>query len=207
MDDYQAYRETTFEADTPVGRAEVRVGEPSRKLDQLLEFEGVKAWAFLTAWNPGGTFAGEEQNRRRQKRLVEELRGEDYPMFAGERVPDNADWAPEECVLVLDVSEEEAREWADQFDQSNVVVGGLREPTRLIDVDSGQDVTEYAERQTDEEAEAELDDVLGDLGGTVGESVDSLRSQPPPNMQEAVDWEMVIRVMEYGEDIWDEDDD
>lgn len=199
MDDYQAYRQTSFEADTPVGRVAVRVGQRARKLDRLLNFREEKDWAFLTAWNPGGTFAGEDQNRQRQEALEAQLDDEGYQYFSGECVPDNADWAPEQCVLVLGIEVEEARDLARQWDQSSVVCGEYTEPARLLDAASGEDVTEYGEAEDpDAETDGELSEMLDDLGGTVDESVQQYRREGPSSLEEAVDWEIVLRSMENG---------
>ncbi|MFB6375510.1 MAG: DUF3293 domain-containing protein, partial [Bradymonadaceae bacterium] len=187
MDDYQAYRQTTFEADTPVGRVKVRVGQRSPKLDRLLNFREEKTWAFLTAWNPGGTFAGEDQNRERQQALETQLSDEGFQFFSGECVPDNADWAPEQCALVLGISADEATDLAGQWDQSSVLWGEYAQEARLLDASSGEDVTEYGEAESPEAgAKEELEDVLGDLGGTVDESVEQYRREGPTSVEEAV---------------------
>ena len=199
MDDYQAYRQTTFEADTPVGRVEVRVGRRSRKLDRLLNFREARSWAFLTAWNPGGTFAGEEQNRQRQQALESELSDQGWTFFPGQCVPDNADWAPEQCALVVGITADEATEFAERWDQDSVVCGRHGESARLIDAATGEDVTKYGEsEEVEEAADGEVADVLDDLGGTVDESVQQYRDEGPAPLDEAVDWEIVLRSMENG---------
>lgn len=209
MDDYQAYRQTTFEADTSVGRVKVRVGQRSEKLDRLLNFREEQTWAFLTAWNPGGTFAGEDQNRERQQALEAQLDDEGYQFFPGECVPDNADWAPEQCALVLGISADEAMDLAEQWDQSSVVCGEYAREARLLDASSGEDVTEYGESEEtpDEAAREHLDEVLGDLGGTVDESVKQYRREGPSTLEEAVDWEIVMRTMAEGEPPTEDEDD
>lgn len=199
MDDYQAYRETTFEAETPIGRIEVRVGRPAHKLDGLLQFFDAGEWAFVTAWNPGGAFAGEEENRRRQEALETRLEESDYPYFPGECVPDNADWAPEQCTLVVGMSEDEARELAEKFDQDSVLYGEFGQEARLIDVETGDDVTPYAEPDDDEvPGDDQMTELLDELGGTVDESVQQYRQEPPDSLDEMVDWEQVMDEL-YGE--------
>ncbi len=200
MDDYQAYRETSFEAETPIGRVEVRVGQPAHKLDGLLQFYDAEQWAFVTAWNPGGAFAGEEENRRRQQALEEELQGTEHPFFPGECVPDNADWAPEESTLVVGLGEESARELAAEYDQDSVVVGEFGGEARLIDVESGEDVTSYGQADQGPGAEEDpMSELLDELGGTVDESVEQYRREPPESLDEMVDWQKVLESL-YGED-------
>ena len=195
MDDYQAYQHTTFEADSPVGHIEVRIGEASRKIDRLLEFQDAERWSFLTAWNPGGAFAGEEQNRKRQHELERDLEERGLTFFSGECVPDNADWAPEECALVVGIAAEEARELAVKYGQSSVVVGRRRQRATLLDTETGEDVTHYSEAVEDEQVQSELEEMLDDLGGTVEQSVDEFRSEER-SLQDAVDWQIVLRSLD-----------
>ena len=201
MDDYQAYRHTTFEADTPVGRVAVRVGDSSDKIQRLLEFCDADSWSIMTAWNPGGTFAGEDENRRRQEALETELAEKDVTLFPGESVPDSPDWAPAQCVLIVDVAPQRALQLAREYGQDSILFGARGEPARLLDTETGEDVTRYgASPEPDDDADAELQDVLGDLGGTLDESVDRYRSEPPSSLRDAVDWELVLRSMNEDDD-------
>jgi len=196
MDDEEAYRQTTFEAETPVGRVEVRVGRPAERADRLLEYCSAESWAILTAWNPEGQFTEESENRRRQEALESELEERGCTYFSGEAVPDPAEWAPEEAVLVVDLGREELVELAGDYGQDAALWGSRGEPARLIDCESGDDVTDRADSADELDAPRNADDVLEELGGTVRESVERYRSEPPNSVENAVDWELVLRSMD-----------
>ena len=122
-------------------------------------------------------------------------------------MPGNADWAPEQCALVLGITTEEAIDLADQWDQSSVVCGEYAEPAKLLDASSGEDVTEYGEAEAPEATTGgEASEVLEDLGGTVGESVDHYRSEGPSPLEEAVDWGIVLESMEENGPPFEDDD-
>lgn len=201
MDEYEARRNTTFEADTPVGRVEVRIGETDGRLRRLLEFYSAERWAFLTAWNAGERFGNEEDNRRRQRELEESLHEEGYRVFSGESVPDHAGWAPEEGALVVEISRDEALEIGRRHGQGTVVWGRMGEPAQLLDCETGEAIAiGEGEEEADENGDPNetLDDVLSELGGTVQQSVREYRSEPPDSLESAVDWEIVLRSLDDG---------
>lgn len=197
MDDEQAYRGTTFEAETPVGRVEIRVGGEDERIDRLLEFCSAESWAFLTAWNPEGTFTNETENRRRQEELESEFDERDCRTFPGEAVPDPAEWAPEQALLVVGLSRDEVLQVGREYGQDAVVWGRRGEPAGLIDCESGEDVPDAGDAEPGPDAGSnEADEVLEELGGTVRESVERYSSEPPSSMQNAVDWDLVLRSMD-----------
>lgn len=49
---WDAYRRTTFQADTPAGLVTIRIDESSEEVGQLLRRNDAKEWAFITAHNP-----------------------------------------------------------------------------------------------------------------------------------------------------------
>lgn len=199
MDDARAYRQTTFEADTPVGRAEIRVGGRDDHLDRLLEYCSSSSWAFLTAWNPEGTFTNETENRRRQEALESELSDRGYRVFPGKAVPDPPNWAPEQAVLAVGIDRDEALAVAREFDQDVVLRGERDGRAELLDCESGEPVSDDADDSAPpgpSDVEEELGDMLEDLGGTVGESVDRYRAKGPERAENAVDWEVVLRSLD-----------
>lgn len=199
MDDARAYRETTFEADTPVGRVELRVGGRDAQLDRLLEYCSAREWAFLTAWNPDGTFTEEAENRRRQEALESDLAERDLEVFPGQAIPDSPDWAPEQAALCIGIDRDEARDVAREFDQEVFIRGERGEEAELLSCDTGEPVEPAEDREAAVEpdrAREELDEMLDDLGGTVGDSVERYRSEGPRRAEHAVDWELVLRSLD-----------
>lgn len=79
----------------------LRIGQRSPQLDNLLQHAGHECAAYLTAWNPMAEVQSEQENRTRQKALLNELdrRGLQWINGIGQH-PDNG-WSGEESVLTL----------------------------------------------------------------------------------------------------------
>jgi hypothetical protein len=112
-----AYRSTAYRA----GKLTLRVGEPTPPaLDLLLESRGLRAWAYLTAWNPGSRPLPLDENRRRQRELVAHLG--DWQWLRGRAEADDGTWS-EESLLVLGLPREDAMALGREFGQNAVLVG------------------------------------------------------------------------------------
>jgi hypothetical protein len=129
---HQAYLQTTYVASTPRGELRIRVGNQHPKLDALLGEHKVDGWAFVTAWNPGSELYGERENRGRQEALERELEAAGYVFFWGRGMPDGGDWAPEESVLVVGMSGEEAVAVGRRYGQAAVVCGVCGNAAELV---------------------------------------------------------------------------
>ena len=105
MDDslFDAYRRTTFFANTPNGRLSLRVGQRCFELDDLLQHYGVTTWGYVTAFNPASVLLSVDENLARQReleRVVAELGFVSYP---GEGVGEEGSWPPEPSILILGI--------------------------------------------------------------------------------------------------------
>ncbi len=90
-----AYRKTSYEAGV-----RIRIGEPAALM-------GV-AWAFVTAWNPGShTPLPDDINAARAQRLEADVRHR-WDFRRGRGVPDELGRTPEDSLLVLGISQQEA---------------------------------------------------------------------------------------------------
>jgi Protein of unknown function (DUF3293) len=130
-DVFEAYRKTRYEVQTPGGKVVLRHGERSPELDRLLDapFPG---WAFITAWNPGSNpRLSIDENRRRQQELEAALSPR-YRTFPGKGVGDDGRWPPEESVLVLGISRDEALRFGRQFGQLAILAGSRGEPAEVV---------------------------------------------------------------------------
>ena len=130
---FDSYRRTSFFADIP-HRICIRVGEENTDLEALLKDKSVRSWAYLTAFNPGGSDPLPlEENERRQYEL-EQIVAKTYRLlYRGEGIGDGGDWPPEASVLVLGIGREEAVELAERFGQRAIVFGKVGEPAELVD--------------------------------------------------------------------------
>lgn len=127
-----AYRRTTFQADTPIGRLSIRWGKGDERLDALLAQHGAQTWAYVTACNPQSKSLADPENTARQKALIGRLAGR-FPVYHGQGVGDEAGWKPEPSVLVIGMSSDEAGEIGREFGQYAVVVGRRNGAAELHD--------------------------------------------------------------------------
>ncbi|HUY32625.1 MAG TPA: DUF3293 domain-containing protein [Pirellulales bacterium] len=127
----EAYRRTTYYADTPRGRLAIHIGQFDAELDRLLADHGCRAWAYLTAHNPRSQRLSADENQRRQARLERELRAGGWICFSGEGVGARGDWPPEISTLVLGVDEATATRLGEVFEQNAIVVGQFGKPAAL----------------------------------------------------------------------------
>ena len=120
----EAYRATTYRVfvagEEPI---DLRIGERCAALDRLLETCRCDRWAFITAWNPHSQQLPAEENAARQAELVNVLRVRGWVFYEGTGIPGDPTWQPEESVLVLGMSREDAVEIAKRFRQNAIVVG------------------------------------------------------------------------------------
>jgi len=81
----------------------LRIGEPSPRLDALLEAEGATAAAYLTAANPRGERKTDAENESAGTALDELLASAGYPRYAGEGRDPEKQRAAEPSVLVIGI--------------------------------------------------------------------------------------------------------
>jgi hypothetical protein len=127
----EAYRRTTFAADTPRGRLALRIGEASAELDSLLASLGVRSWAYVTAWNPGSVQRGDKENERRQRELVATVATCGLTAYAGEGIGNDGRWPSEPSLLILGIARVQAIELGRQFGQVAIVYGERGAPAEL----------------------------------------------------------------------------
>jgi len=98
----------------------LKIGEPSRRLDQLLEEEGATTAAFLTAANPRSEPRRPAENAAALTTLDQVIAAAGYPWRAGEgREPDGS-WV-EPSRLVIGIYRENAAALGRLFLQNAVV--------------------------------------------------------------------------------------
>ncbi|MFM8316305.1 MAG: DUF3293 domain-containing protein [Deltaproteobacteria bacterium] len=103
---------------------ELRVGERSQDLKELLNQHQVETWAFVTAANPQSQVLTEQENIRRNQELEKLLIRDGYVYFTGESCSADGGWPVEVSFLILGISETEALRLASQFQQKAILFGG-----------------------------------------------------------------------------------
>jgi len=130
---WSAYESTRFEANVGGEPVAVRIGETSSSLDAILRQREHAVWVFITAWNPASAALAAEDNARRNRDLLKQLKGDGYVVFAGAGVPADPGWNAEESYLALGVSRDAAIQLGRAFGQNAVVWGQLGQPAELLD--------------------------------------------------------------------------
>jgi hypothetical protein len=129
---FDAYRSTSFFANTSRGRLCLRVGRMSPELDALLVACGVRTWAYVTGFNPGSILLTPDENERRHQRLEGEVRRRGYTTFVGEGIGDDGQWPPERSLLIVGIGRDDAIRLGREFEQRAVVYGDSGGPAMLL---------------------------------------------------------------------------
>ena len=109
----------------------LKIGEPSRRLDALLEQEGATTAAFLTAANPRSKPQSAAQNASALSALDQLVAASGYPWRAGEgREPDGS-WV-EPSRLVIGIYRENAEALGRLFGQNAIVFIEKGGPPELV---------------------------------------------------------------------------
>lgn len=134
MTPWDAYRRTTyrvFAGDSPI---DIRIGSAPPALARLLENGGATTWAFVTAWNPRSNALPPDENQARQRALIELVGRHGWPALPGLGIGHDETWQPEESLLILGISRQEALGLARRFGQAAIVFGERGGPAELVPV-------------------------------------------------------------------------
>ena len=99
----------------------LRNGEPSRRLDALLEAGEASTAAFITAANPHGERRSAAENQPGVVALNDLLAGSGYPLYPGEGRDPEGRWTPEPSVLVIGIYRDNAEALGRLFGQNAIV--------------------------------------------------------------------------------------
>jgi hypothetical protein len=109
----------------------LRVGEPSERLDRLLEVHGAESAVFVTAANPRSEKKSAARNAEAMGALDGMLEAAGYPRYPGEGRNDERTWR-EASVLAIGVYRENAMALGRLFGQNAVVFIEKGRPPELL---------------------------------------------------------------------------
>lgn len=115
----RAWHETDYVVDDDPPLV-LRIGERNDGLRILFASFNAESAAFITAWNPGGELASEDQNHDRQADLLAEIEQLRLNYFVG-RGEHPASGRVEDSYLVLGITQDQATALARQFGQLGYV--------------------------------------------------------------------------------------
>lgn len=130
---WEAYRNTSFQATTPIGLVSIRIGECTSCVDELLRRNNAIEWAFITTHNPHSELLTPEENRRRHAELEADVGMLGLPCFPGEGIGSDPRWLPETSLLILGLTREAAIELGARYGQNAIVHGRLGHAAELVD--------------------------------------------------------------------------
>ena len=110
----------------------LRIGEPSPRLDALLEAEGATAAVYITAANPRSEQKTDAENESAGATLDELLARSGYPRYAGEARDPESRRAAEASVLVIGIYRANAEALAQLFEQNAIVFCEMGRAPELI---------------------------------------------------------------------------
>jgi hypothetical protein len=128
-----AYRAATYRLELADGALDLRIGEPSPRLDAFLAAAGTERAAIVTAENPGSRPLPAAENASRTERLGARLAAAGARVVAAESRAADGGWR-ERSFLVLGLEEAAAVELGRAFDQAAIVVCEHARPPRLVAV-------------------------------------------------------------------------
>ena len=99
----------------------LRIGEPSARLDRLMDAAKAQTAAFISAANPGGQKRSGIKNEFATAALHELVDASGYPGYAGEGRDPDGRWPAEPSVLVIGIYRDNARKLGSLFGQNAIV--------------------------------------------------------------------------------------
>ena len=115
-----AYRDADYVVFGPPDLV-LRIGEPSPRLDALLEAFGATTAAYLSAANPQGKPTPASENAAAAAVLDQLLEASGYPRQAGEGRDPQDRWPPEPSVLAIGIYRANAETLGRLFGQNAIV--------------------------------------------------------------------------------------
>ena len=109
----------------------LRVGKKNEQLDELINAEGAKTAAFVTAANPGGEKRSEKENGVANAALQSFVQAAGYPHFWGEGRDPFGSWA-EPSFLVIGIYRANAAALGQLFEQNAIVFCEVGRAPELI---------------------------------------------------------------------------
>lgn len=102
----------------------LHIGDVSSRLADLMGREKASCAAFLTAWNPFSVIAMDADNSAAQQALLIDLVALGLTYILGFGSDPSGLWPGEESLLVLDLSNEQARVLGMKFGQNAIIWAG-----------------------------------------------------------------------------------
>ncbi len=127
-----AYRRTTYWVEAPDRYYAVRIDEQHTELDAFLNSQGHRCWAVVTAFNPQSQLLPPPENRVLAEQLQHEIDAARLKSLPATATGWSGDWPPESGLLIVGISQADARDLARKFQQKALVFGESGCRARLL---------------------------------------------------------------------------
>lgn len=127
-----AYRAARYIVSVGDACITLEIDRPSSDLDLLLADRAVATAAFVTAWNPRRVWRQEAENRLRASDLATTVQSLGLNALPVTTTAEDPRWV-EHGLLILGISETQARDLGEQFAQNAIVMMARGDAPRLIE--------------------------------------------------------------------------
>lgn len=127
----RAFKQAVYQIHSPDGKVELRIGKASTTLRQLMQTQGVKHAAIITAYNPQARLTDENLNRHAHIALLQAVEALHLPWWPATNLDPTGAWPDEPSILILGITVEQARWLARRFRQLAFVDIGSRAVPKL----------------------------------------------------------------------------
>lgn len=110
----------------------LKVGEPSRRLDELMQAEGTGTAAYITAANPHSVRQSAAENREANSALADLIAASGYPWRAGEGRDPDGRWPAEQGFLIFGIYKKNAELLGRLFRQNAILFIELGNAPQLL---------------------------------------------------------------------------
>lgn len=126
-----AYRKTEYHAFTePL--LTLKVSQSNSQLIELHQQHQAPSSAFITAWNPYSELMSDEENTKRQDKLIASIKERGFAYYLGEGKDPSGEWPGEASILILGISLDEAKELGNEWGQNAIIWTGADGVPQLI---------------------------------------------------------------------------
>ncbi|MBE9048013.1 DUF3293 domain-containing protein [Pleurocapsales cyanobacterium LEGE 10410] len=126
-----AYQQAIYEVYPDKQIIQLRIGQYSPQLNQLLKKYNCNTWAIITAFNPHSQCLTELENNQRHQSLIESLQPLQLTIIDALGRDDSGSWTPEKSLLILGIDRSQASDIGRNFEQKAIVYGELDRPPEL----------------------------------------------------------------------------
>ena len=110
----------------------LKVGEPSPRLDELMQAEGTATAAYITAANPHSVRQSAAENKEANAALADLIGASGYPWRAGEGRDPDGRWPAERGFLIFGIYKKNAELLGRLFRQNAIVFIELEKAPQLV---------------------------------------------------------------------------